>query len=306
MLELTVSAKVLTFIRAICDPEEIWRVLNDKYNTRTIADAMALRNKWTSLRMSEYVDVGTFMQAVTEMINELKHARVEIDNDTAVHKITELPQRFEIFVRTVQNKTRMPTLESLGACLHLEESNQKLRSETSTEEALVMRICNFVRQNQGRERVFQRGDGRGNYGAQHGSSSSNQPGGHGTHQELCRKNFRSELLCNKCGEPGHTSRYCLAPSSVVQLPKSSLGAYVEEFMPEPSDDALRVALEALAVEDESEWIIDSGASRYFLGNPQVFNSIEPKAGSTISAARHSHPIQGQGSINVAAPDGEIK
>jgi hypothetical protein len=103
MLKLTVTPKVLTFIRHLKDPAEIWRLLNDKYHIHTIADAMALRNKWTTARMTAGMDVSTFMQTVGEILSDLRHAGVVIDNDTVVHKIlTELPQRFEIFVRSVQ------------------------------------------------------------------------------------------------------------------------------------------------------------------------------------------------------------
>jgi hypothetical protein len=146
MLKLTVSPKVLTFIRDIREPMEAWRLLCEKYQTHTIADAMALRNKWAALRMTDGMDVASFMQAVSEIISDLRNVGVIIDNDTAVHKIlTELPERFEIFVRNVQNDTRVPTLDVLGARLHLEESNMKLRAGHTTEEALVMRIRQAVR-----------------------------------------------------------------------------------------------------------------------------------------------------------------
>jgi transposase InsO family protein len=69
-----------------------------------------------------------------------------------------------------------------------------------------------------------------------------------------------------------------------------------------------MALEALNVEDDGDWIIDSGASRHFLGNEQAFTSLEPSTlqGKAMSAGGQSHPIQGQGSIRLSSPTGEIK
>ena len=120
---------------------EAWKLLCEKYQTHTIADAMALRNKWVALRMVDGINVASFMQAVSEIINDLRNVGVIIDNDTTVHKIlTKLPERFEIFVMNVYNETRVPTLDVLGARLHLEESNMKLRAGHTIEEALVMRI----------------------------------------------------------------------------------------------------------------------------------------------------------------------
>ena len=138
MLKLTVSSKVLTFIQDIGDPVEAWKLLYEKYQMHTIANAMVLRNKWTSLIMTDGMDIASFMQAVNEIISDLCNVGVIIDNDTAMHKIlTELPQCFDIFVRNVQNETQVPTLDVLGARLHLEESNIKLRAGHTTEEALV-------------------------------------------------------------------------------------------------------------------------------------------------------------------------
>jgi hypothetical protein len=87
MLKLTISPKVLPFIRDIREPATIWRFLNVKYNTHTIADAMALRNKWAALRMTDSKDVSSFMQAVQDNLNDLRYVGVIINNDTAVHKI---------------------------------------------------------------------------------------------------------------------------------------------------------------------------------------------------------------------------
>jgi hypothetical protein len=155
MLKLTVSPKVLPFIRDIREPAAIWRFLNVKYNTHTIADAMALRNRWAALRMTDSMDVSSFMQIVQEIISDLRNAGVIIDNDTAVHKIlTELPPKFDIFVRSLQNESRVPTLDTLAARMHLEETNLKLHSRHTTEEALVMRFRNIVRGNHGRGRSW--------------------------------------------------------------------------------------------------------------------------------------------------------
>jgi hypothetical protein len=117
------------------------------------------------------MDVSTFMQTVNKTISDLRYTGVTIDNDIAVHKIiTELPQKFKIFVRSIQQETVMPTLENLGARLHLEESNMKLRVGNLSEEALVMRIRHVVRNNQARGRFSSFGSSS--------SSNSMQPGGH--------------------------------------------------------------------------------------------------------------------------------
>jgi hypothetical protein len=53
---------------------------------------MALCNKWAALKMIDNMDVGTFIQIVSETLNDLRSIGVIVDNDMVVHKIlTKLP-----------------------------------------------------------------------------------------------------------------------------------------------------------------------------------------------------------------------
>jgi hypothetical protein len=53
-----------------------------------------------------------------------------------------------------------------------------------------------------------------------------------------------------------------------------------------------MAFEALSVEDDGDWIIDSSTSRHFSRNEQAFTSLEPSTlqGKAVSASGKSHPI----------------
>jgi transposase InsO family protein len=97
-------------------------------------------------------------------------------------------------------------------------------------------------------------------------------------------------------------------SKVQQPPRQTLGAHLEETTLDTSDESFQLALEALSFENDAEWVIDSGASRHFSGNAQAFHSIDSSAlaGSAVSAGGQSHPIQGQGTVNLSSPSGEIK
>lgn len=52
-LEVLLLHKLTVPPRDIRDPAVAWRFLNEKYNTHTIADSMALRNQWASFRMTD-------------------------------------------------------------------------------------------------------------------------------------------------------------------------------------------------------------------------------------------------------------
>ena len=215
--------------------------------------------------MTYKIDVATFMQIIFELLNELRNVGVIIDNDTAVHKIlTELPSRFEIFVRTILNEPRMPSLDNLGARLHLEESNLKLRSGNSFEEALVMGIRHMIRQGPQCKSFGHHAlvdvelEGRPNYEPSRGPNNSRD----------------DVIFCFRCNQQGHIAWYCVASNSVVQPPRrQSFGAHTKEMMLDPN--AFQTTLQALSLESEdNNWIIDSGAFHHFLGNAQTFIDLK--------------------------------
>ena len=193
----------------------------------------------------------------------------------------------------------MPPLDNLGARLHLEESNLKLRSGNSSGEALVMRFRHMICQRPQRK----------SFG--HHASAAVESGGRPNYEpSRGPSNFRGDVIfCFRCNQQGHIARYCVAPSSVVQPPRrQSFGAHTEEMILD-NEESFQTALQALSLESEdNNWIIDSGASRHFSGNAQAFTDLEPSClyGTAVSAADTNHAIHGQGSVNVPSSSGEIK
>jgi len=96
----------------------------------------------------------------------------------------------------------MPSIDNLGARLHLVESNLKLRSGNSSEEALVMRFRHMIRQGPQRKSfghhasiIVQLG-GRPNYEPSRGPSNSRG----------------DVIVCFRCNQQGHIAQYCVAPN----------------------------------------------------------------------------------------------
>ena len=224
--------------------------------------------------------------------HELINVRVIIDNDIAVHKIlTELPSRFEIFVKIIFNEPRMPTLDNLEAS-HLEESNLKLWSGHSFEETLAMHFRHMIRQGSQRKSFVYHASvivaswGRPNCKPFRGP---NNPQG-------------DDIFCFRCNQQGYI---CVVPSSVVQL----FGAHTEEMMLDTNEESFQTALQTLSLEyEDNNWIIDSEASHHFSRNAHVFVILEPSywSGTTVSATNSNHVIYGQRSVNVPSSFGDIK
>lgn len=114
-------------IEGITDSREAWLKLNTLYITQTIANIMTLRNKWHDCKMTDDMDVSTFMQVVYNLLKDSRLANQVMDDPLVVHKIlTHLPNRFEHFVCQVHYERTLPSLDELFSQLHLEESNLKL------------------------------------------------------------------------------------------------------------------------------------------------------------------------------------
>ena len=194
-------------------------VFEQKYKTQTIAASMALRNQWASFRLPDNMDVVTFMQTIVELLikkNERRSVGVIVDNDKIVHKILlELPSRFKIFDKTILNELRMPTLDNLEARLHLEESNLKLRSGHSYEEALFMQFHHMIHEGPqyklfGPHILVVVLQGRPNYEPSIGHSYSQG----------------DVIFYFHCNQQGHNARYCVAPSLVILVVLLSLSFHL--------------------------------------------------------------------------------
>lgn len=95
--------------------------------------------------MTNNMDIASFMQIVSKLLNEPKNAKVIIHDDASIHKIiTKLPERYEMFVKMALKKACMLILDMLGAWL--EETNLKLQSEIATKEGHVIRFRHFITQ----------------------------------------------------------------------------------------------------------------------------------------------------------------
>jgi hypothetical protein len=210
--------------------------------------------------MTDAMDVAAFRQLIYGILKEYRDANQTLDKATVVYKIlTHLPSRFESFIRQLQSKRDLPSLNDLFSRLHLEESNIKLRHGSNQEEALIMRIRDAVR------------------------SGYRGRGGHHLHYGRRSRGRSESLICNRCGEPRHPARMCRAPAphpnnfqrpmtypmtlgNVGTSVRSGLEAHLEEECwdkPTPLNtmirDNLDTALAALSVDHmvDKDWILDS-------------------------------------------------
>lgn len=72
ILKLSLAEGPQDFIADLKDPKIAWKKLEDLYQTHTLADIMVLRNKRSAARMTDNMDVPTFMQLIYGLMKELR------------------------------------------------------------------------------------------------------------------------------------------------------------------------------------------------------------------------------------------
>jgi hypothetical protein len=80
------------FIEGITDSREAWLKSNTLYITQTIANIMTLKNNWHDCKMTDDMDVPTFIHVNYGLLKDLRLANQVMDDPSVVHKIlTHLP-----------------------------------------------------------------------------------------------------------------------------------------------------------------------------------------------------------------------
>jgi hypothetical protein len=224
-----------------------------------------------------------------------------------------------------------------------EETNSKLRQATS-DEALLMRVQGAFqrsrgsyRNNYGRSGGYSANPTPTPYGHPPQSSGALHNFGGTNHmigqRGLLGQNPSSAVICNHCGQPNHIARFCPAPAPMQTQSRNfapstgrRFGANaIEDVAPiysseplspnpfniDPSDEDLDQALAALSVSeslDDAHWFFDSGASRHFSRNPDVFSNLQlaHSSNSVTFAGGQSHVIAGHGTVDVKSPSGDVQ
>lgn len=87
---------------------------------------------------------------------------------------------------------------------------------------------------------------------------------------------KTKLVCYVCGKPGHKSYQCIQRKDMNNqklAPQVSLA--------ELDDIIVVVVMEANLVENKFDWILDTGASRHFCSNRDLFHNFQDSTDGEI-------------------------
>jgi hypothetical protein len=139
------------------------------------------------------------------------------------------------------------------------------------------------------------------------------------------------VICNRCGQPGHIARFCMAPTLIQQNRSFQLSGrrFNANFAEEPTyttfsskpttpypsiipieediDQALAVLSVSRAFNDKG-WFFDSGASKHFSGDVDAFSNLQITSAqnSVTSVGGQSHAIAGHGIADVKTSSADFQ
>lgn len=89
---------------------------------------------------------------------------------------------------------------------------------------------------------------------------------------------KSKLQCYVCGKYGHKAYQCFQRRGQQHSSGKSEGKVsYQENLAESDEVIAAVVFEANMVENKSDWVLDTGASRHFCANQDLFNDFEDVA-----------------------------
>ena len=95
-----------------------------------------------------------------------------------------------------------------------------------------------------------------------------------------RKSYGKDMVCYQCGKPGHIKRFCREKpqySIETKAYKQHAKLHANKVFEDSSSDSESIGLviNACAVTDQINWVVDSGASRHMTNNTGLFSSYAP-------------------------------
>ena len=114
----------------------------EKVSNSSISDQMVVLNMWSNLRWR----LGTSWNRLLPNSKSWRRLACRwVQLWWFTRYLRALPSRFDIFVRIVQTKKVLPTLEELNSRLQRDETNAGLKDHDAVEEAIIVQIRSVLR-----------------------------------------------------------------------------------------------------------------------------------------------------------------
>ena len=226
------------------DPAEVWKKLENQFQKKSWANKLALRRKLYALQLKEGQSIQKHIKEMTELFDELAIVGDPLDDENkVVHLLASLPKSYDMLVTALEASPDVPKIEVVTERLLHEETKRK-EGIQQDEKAMASRQ-NRWESGKGPECYF---CGKRGHFKRDCRSYKKSKGDESRHDDRKLKNSTKQKACPATEQPDE---------------EEVIGLYVKQ-----------------TVSEETDWIIDSGASCHMSYDKSLFNDIkqldEPK------------------------------
>ncbi|CAN1732005.1 Retrovirus-related Pol polyprotein from transposon TNT 1-94 [Linum perenne] len=277
--------------------KSILETLQKKYGGDDVGKKKYVVGAWLKFQMTDdkpiMDQVHQFENLTTDVLAEEMHMCEILQANVLIEK---LPESWSNYRNHLKHKKRDMTLEELVGHMKIEEAN-RLKDKDSIRSSFSVK-ANLI---------------------EHGLSNRNKP-------QTSRKpawqnkkpttNFKRSGLsqkfqkgaCYVCGKTGHKAYQCSQRRDQNHRdgdPKKNINL-VEASAEKEVDTFAAVITEVNMVENNAEWIIDSGASKHFCASNEMFSELEEfeKGEQVFMGNSSSAPVFGKGKITLKLNSGK--
>lgn len=198
IVELYLKPTVFKQVEDKKDVNELFKVLQSKYHLKELSNRLHLSLRLMSLKMKDGdTKLQDHLDAFNDLVVDLENLGEELsDERKALQLLSSLPTSYKSLSRVLLHRDKKSiTYDEVVNALKTDDLQEKLvlSSQPSTSNATALNV------NRGRSKV--RWEGGDRYRSKSRSKSR------GKSQE------RKELVCWKCGKPGHIKRDCKGKST---------------------------------------------------------------------------------------------
>ncbi|RVW14266.1 Retrovirus-related Pol polyprotein from transposon TNT 1-94 [Vitis vinifera] len=230
----------------------LWTKLESLYDRKTAVNKAFLFRKLVNSKYKEGTPIAEHLNEIKSIVNQLAAMKITFDDELqALLLLSSLPESWETLVVTVSNSTPdgVVTMSQVTSSLLNEETRRK-SSGSSHSEALV---------------IENRGRGRSKSKASHNRDKSR-----GRSSSISKK----DVECYYCHKKGHMKRECRKLKFKEQN-KEKNSEKKQNDTAVVTDGELMIIRDDVSVNligQETDWVIDSGASFHVTSRADFFTS----------------------------------
>ncbi|KAL0320415.1 UNVERIFIED_CONTAM: hypothetical protein Sradi_5303000 [Sesamum radiatum] len=238
--------------------KEIWNTLETRYGGDDAGRKKYVVGKWLQFHM---VDDKPIMDQVHEYENLVADVLSEgmkmCDVLQANVLLEKFPPTWSEYRNHLKHKKKDLNLQELISHMRTEEANRLKDKEISNPH--ISFKANLVESSTSSKNRFQH----------KGKKQFQKNGQQKTFKANDGKIQKNKLTCYCCGKPGHKAYQCFQRKD-QKNPPSQLTPQAN--LTEQEEIIAAVVVEANLVENKTDWILDTGASKHFCSNKELFQA----------------------------------